>query len=276
MNISHFLCVILTKIEDDQRTIVTRLNLYHHEFSTLDEVTFNRWVHAKTVPSVKRQILLCEFFNMNRIEFFNEYLEFKRHKKLKGHLVKFYEKLESSAFNLHAGVANYNNYCRERLSMVDYRKKFRNNVVVQPIHSYIDDHLNVEHVNIVHNQVNEIDFHYSFACYFKCTNDIAFGLNVKPDKINKTTFYFPLARNFNYESSQSIYKSLLCGLLNESEIFESSLIKATMNSENYHLFSMLGFELLTVVEINKCKIYYMKVDALDFFSNSLILDIVVD
>ncbi|EHK2889298.1 hypothetical protein J7G16_004200 [Vibrio parahaemolyticus] len=279
MTIASFLEERIKNSRFNQSELVAQLNLYHTDFFAVDGVTLNRWINGRTIPSLKRQLLLCEFFKYDRLQFIDLHLESKRPKKMLAQLHAHYYKKETSVFNPSAGIQANTCLHHDHLIMKQYIQAFRRNVVYQPIHDIMDSTLENISVNVVHNRINNDELHFSFVSNFLVKENISKitqMLGLKSEDFKSSLSYFPLARLQNFELASRIYYVVFRDLICNIDIHNSTIIKATINAENFRFFDSMGFDLVSTYRSGPIMIYYLKMDALDFFSHPLVIDIMQD
>ncbi|MCG3815971.1 hypothetical protein I3256_08465 [Photobacterium damselae] len=62
MSFKDFLSYQINESFLTRKECIAKLNLYHDEFINLDSVTFSRWMNGRTIPSLLKQLLICDFF----------------------------------------------------------------------------------------------------------------------------------------------------------------------------------------------------------------------
>ncbi len=128
MSFKNFLKEKLNEQECSRIECIAKINLYHEEFRNLDSVTFSRWINGKTIPSLYKQVLLCDFFEYDLMEFIRNrhYSCQSKGKKIES----IYEKTMSDINNsIHNISYNYTrtmsaSFSIKKYSKVEYRKVY--------------------------------------------------------------------------------------------------------------------------------------------------------
>ncbi|HIF9183896.1 TPA: hypothetical protein ACX6PV_000841 [Photobacterium damselae] len=130
MSFKNFLKEKLNEKECSRIECIAKINLYHEEFRNLDSVTFSRWANGKTIPSLYKQVLLCNFFGYDLMEFIKN-----RHYSLssKGKKIEYiYEKAMNEINNsIHNISYNYTrnmsaSFNIKKYTKEEYRESFYN------------------------------------------------------------------------------------------------------------------------------------------------------
>lgn len=203
---------------------LAKLNLYHQDFSELDAVTLSRWINGRSTPSLRRQLLICEFFKYDRLKFIDTAVSFKLSNSIKDHIRNHYEKMENSGFNQSSGVVAKRYFCIDNMSFSEYVNRFRGQFPEVLIDIYEHDATFSDNmITVVHNMSKDNLYHYSFASYMNLDSSIAMVINKKPEFFAKNVIFLPLAR-FSSIKRIKISTEFCLEMLLESAIYSIALL----------------------------------------------------
>ncbi|UKA11866.1 hypothetical protein [Photobacterium damselae] len=278
MSFKEFISFQIKKSSLTRNECIAKLNLYHFEFNKLDTVTLSRWINGKTVPSLYKQILISEYFNVDVFSFIKNknYTLTNDGKKLE----ELHRRLTSKVSNSFSNISyNYSRYDKKTYLVNNYDKeKYRNKFLVfytnfylyQKIFSIVDEN-NIKSVCITFEEYrsNCIVGHDSMSLvstkYFDIFNDFfETKLDFKDD--------FWLANIGYHSSSQSFniaFTSMLYFLYKNKQQSYLSLVRS---DDTFHNLTEVGYEQIgkTITDCNE-KIYLTKSDVKKVLSHPFVI-----
>ncbi|NVH48432.1 hypothetical protein [Photobacterium damselae] len=275
MSFKHFISPKIIKSQLSRKDCIAKLNIYHSEFKNLDSVTLSRWLNGRTVPSLYKQILLCNFFEYNLMDFIKN-----KHFQVLNEGKKTSEIYLNEMNNIQSSIANISYvYSRDSIPTYqlniytkdEYRKRFLlfylNFDLYKQLFNMIDN-LSVDPITLTFEEIkdNSISSHGSIS-YIEKKNKIYF-CDFFDIKLNETEDFW--LSNIGYRTSNEAFlisfSAMIYFLYHQKKEFYLSLIRS---ERSFHSLSEIGYEQIgkTIFDHGE-KIYLAKCNILRVLSNS--------
>ncbi|TGZ35237.1 hypothetical protein EQ875_01516 [Photobacterium damselae subsp. damselae] len=277
MSFSVFLSENIKTSKYTRTELIAKLNLYHTEFKNLDSVTLSRWCTKKTTPTLRKQILLCLFFDRDLISFIKQGQyeinhSFKTTKKKHNDFMLDIEKSYTN-ISYYYTEEDKKNYQVIINTAQEHKKKFKvfyeNFHICMKFHAFlIENNVRIDTITIEEIINNKISSHESFA-YFKSTEAYLF---CKFFNIKKHPSQFWFSKPGYQKSKQSL------------EVTSALFTHIILLSKKYDIYTLirgdvayLNAQALGYVQIGttyiekKHKIYLCYGNIIDILSNPYVI-----
>lgn len=122
MRFSEFLSDMEFKSSFKRKEIIAQLQLHSKEFSSLDDITFSRWVNNVTVPSLHKQIIIAGYFGVSMGDFSKLLDHPELPKTVKSTVSRVFDELDSGyhRLNYFPSISTYAKVKLQRLQFSEF------------------------------------------------------------------------------------------------------------------------------------------------------------
>lgn len=288
MSGSSFGRYLKSKIKNKSRVhLLNELSNAYADFFQLDSVTLSRWINEKTVPSVHKQLLICNYFGDNIYEFIQKYLALnvRSSKNLERIKSNFYKEIEPTYnADIYSNILNEKRYIRVKkykYGQLDclFSIMYQNFEQYSKYHDVRDKFASPEAKRVLFYEENtngEMRSHaaitYDHTKKF-LTKYMKDSLNIKIDESN--VILCELAHYSNRNSVEKILAYIIKfyidnGLVNYTVYFIS-------RGDKMREFAMsLGATPCGAIVKDREKLYPMKIEILKLISSPFVIGILMD